>query len=174
MHAVHPRAYVSGLVHAVLCLFSFYDFDLHYLHLHARVMTSMFFSSCNYPCHADLFLRLSYAHTQTNSLCCCLDFFCAVSVDSCLKQTGRLHGAPSWHAPWDNERLCFGLDLLIKDYSATQTSYCSARRTHVKNIALLRAKVVLIAYRVDWHPFVSAIAASTSEKKHMCCCVLLY
>lgn len=40
--------------------------------------------------------------------------FCAVSVGSCLKQTGRVHCVPSWHAPWDNERLCFGLDCWLR------------------------------------------------------------
>lgn len=85
---------------------------------------SMSFLACTqFPLlHANFSCSHTHTHTCTN-LCCCVGLSHAVSLDSYFKQTGRVHGVPSWHAPWDNERLCYGfhcwLRIILLDKQAT-------------------------------------------------------
>lgn len=75
----------------------------------------------------QIFLAPTHTRTHTcTDLCCSVGFSHAVSLDSYLKQTGRVHGVPSWHVPWDNERLYYGfhcwLRIILLDKQATVQS----------------------------------------------------
>lgn len=56
---------------------------------------------------------MCFESTHTH-ICCRQSPFCAVSLGSCLKQTSGVHCVPNWHAPWDNEKLCIGLDCWLR------------------------------------------------------------
>lgn len=107
----------------LLCLFSFYDLYLRWQYNHMCMFWPAFLCTSAPMCIPFMQISLSvclsansvWAHTLTiECLCCHQGPFCAVSVSSCLKQTGRVYCVPSWHAPWDNERLYFGLDCWLR------------------------------------------------------------
>lgn len=130
MHATRLRACVC--VHALLwvspcellCLFSLYDFYLprqwatsthacsglrsrvfqnHVRNPFTQISTTSSISVCaRGVCGNQHARRLDW-------LCCRQGLFGAV-----VHRQAWIHRVPSWHAPWDNERLCFGLDCWLR------------------------------------------------------------
>lgn len=109
-----------------MCLFPIYDLYLPWQqhHVHVLACTVVFFCTHVHPTSANWSLCLSAFLFMCVSLRLrvrlCLYIACtavrasSVSVGSCWKQTGRVRCVPSWHAPWDNERLCLGLDCWLR------------------------------------------------------------
>lgn len=119
MHAVGVCVCVTVSQSMCTAVFIFFLWPLPHVHVLACIL--VYLSTHVHPIHADfslcVYVQMPCERTHTHTiecLGCHQGPFCAVSVSSCLKQTGRVHCVPSWHAPWDNERLYFGLDCWLR------------------------------------------------------------
>lgn len=85
---------------------------------------------CLIVCRVRIPKRHAQTHTRTHAHthmytervgpCCCVGF---LFQEIPLSNRQEFKGAPSWHASWDNERLCLGLDcwlrIILQDKQAT-------------------------------------------------------
>lgn len=111
-----------------VCHHSVYDPGrLKWCFLHAHTCPAFYlyhFATCLIVCRVGIPKRhaqtRTHVYTERVKPCCCVGF---LFQEIPLSNRQEFKGAPSWHASWDNERLCLGLDcwlrIILQDKQAT-------------------------------------------------------